>query len=90
MVESVEKFGTELQRRGFVTPQRDRSILHQGQVEIVHSRSADDSVRGIPEHSEGMIRETSGVEPAVDGAGAPTQIAVADPVGTVQVLPADV
>ena len=52
VIQRVEEFRPELQR-GWLTPSdRNRRVLHEGQVEVVYAGSAYDAVSRVPEDAE--------------------------------------
>src|SRR5262249_20317472 len=90
MVERIEEFRPELERRRLASAHSDCRVLHQGQVEIIHTWTDDHSVAGIAEGAERVVGEATRVEPTLEPSRVAAEIAVASAVRAVHVLPADI
>src|SRR5947208_3604636 len=88
MIERVEKFATELQSQRLTASDRECGILHRAQIEVVYPGARNHAVAGVSENAEQVVGETTGVEPAIESAGAAVEVAIANAIGPIQVLPA--
>ena len=90
VIQRVEELRPELQRGGLTPSDWNSRILHKSQVEVVYGGSAYNAVSGVTEDAEKVVGEATGVEPPVQGPRTATEVAVANAVGAVQILPANI
>ena len=90
VIQRVEELRSELHRGGLTPSDRNLRVLHERQIEVVYAGSTYDAVSRAPEDAEKVVGEATGIEPPVKRPRTVTDVAVANAVGAVQVLPADI